>query len=618
MWSAEHGRNPDGSRFKPLPFQIPIQDALTDPDVTFVTLKKGARVGYTKGIIAQFIGYSIHQNPIDLMVVQPTVEDAEDYSKDEIAWILDWPAIRGIISDKAKDSSNTIRKKFFRGGSLRLAGANSPRPFRRIDLDAILFDEEDGYPAMAGEEGDQIELGAMRTFQSPQRKVIDGSTPTIEGVSKVSKRYKDGTQETWHVPCPTCGTYQPLVLGDGTGAGITCRDRNDPEGTVFYRCVNGCEIDESEKEEMVAKGRYVAANPDAFKRGHRSFHIWQAYLPNVEAGWGKILTKWFAAKDDPIKLRSFKNLVCGEAYVMKGTAPDWRRLWERSRGVEWPTGTVPNGGLILTIGIDIQKDRIEAACWAWGRDGQCWLVEWTVCMGSPFTREPWTQLAAFVGKTWHNEYGVVMKPVRIFIDAGFATTEVAAFCRLYPKSLMSPCRGMSGFNAPPVSNPKAMDVVTNGKSRRRALKVFGVGDHVLKEELYGRLELDVPGEFEAHPPKFVHLSSGVDEEVCKQLTAERWNEERATWEKNHANEQLDMWKYARAAAIAAGIEKMSDADWAILESQLGADPAPQPQAHRQKPQAAPPPDPQPEPQRTPEPEAASSQARRSLRSWLRR
>ena len=154
----------DGGRWKTLPYQKGICDAMTDPDIEQVTVMKSARVGYTK-ILNHLIAYHIHQDPCPIMVVQPTIEDATGYSKEEIAPMLrDTPCLNGLVSEaKAKDGTNTLLSKQFPGGTLGLVGANSPRGFRRVSRRIVLFDETDGYPASAGSEGDQIKLGIKRT-----------------------------------------------------------------------------------------------------------------------------------------------------------------------------------------------------------------------------------------------------------------------------------------------------------------------------------------------------------------------------------------------------------------------------------------------------------------------
>src|SRR5260364_274637 len=158
--------------------------------VTHITVMKSARVGYTK-ILDHVISYFIHQDPSPILAVQPRVEDAEDYSKSEIAPMLrDTPVLSALAGDpKAKDSAQTILKKTFsNGASLTLVGANSPGGFRRITARLVLFDEVDGYPAGgAGTEGDQIALGIKRSETFWNRKIMIGSTPTIKGISRMRR-----------------------------------------------------------------------------------------------------------------------------------------------------------------------------------------------------------------------------------------------------------------------------------------------------------------------------------------------------------------------------------------------------------------------------------------------
>src|SRR5450830_1653919 len=135
-------------RFRSFPYQDGIMDAITDPTVDVVSVMKSARVGYTK-ILDHAVGFYLHQDPSPILIVQPRVEDAEDYSKTEIAPMLrDTPVLRALAGDaRAKDSNQTILKKSFENGAgLSFVGANSPGGFRRITARIIAFDEVDGYP----------------------------------------------------------------------------------------------------------------------------------------------------------------------------------------------------------------------------------------------------------------------------------------------------------------------------------------------------------------------------------------------------------------------------------------------------------------------------------------
>ena len=201
----------EAGRWHTLPYQKGMMDAVTDPAVEQITVMKSARVGYTK-MINHAIGYHVHQDACPIMVVQPTVEDAQGYSKEEIAPMLrDTPCLAGLVSEsKAKDGNNTILQKNFPGGTLSLVGANSPRGFRRVSRRVVLFDEVDGYPASAGSEGDQIKLGIKRTEYYWNRKIIAGSTPTVKDFSRIERMYEESDKRRYFVPCPECGEMQVL------------------------------------------------------------------------------------------------------------------------------------------------------------------------------------------------------------------------------------------------------------------------------------------------------------------------------------------------------------------------------------------------------------------------
>ncbi|GHM58879.1 MAG: hypothetical protein sL5_09800 [Candidatus Mesenet longicola] len=44
----------------------------------------------------------------------------------------------------------------------------------------------------------------------------------------------------------------------------------------------------------------------------------------------------------------------GETWVDRGEVPDWKHLFQRHL-----IGTVSQGEVVLTAGVDVQKDRIE-------------------------------------------------------------------------------------------------------------------------------------------------------------------------------------------------------------------------------------------------------------------
>lgn len=568
-WSRKHARLEDGSRYTPFPFQVGIMDAFTEPGVVQVTVQKPSRVGYSQ-IVKNYIAYCIDQHPSRLLIYQPTVDDAEDFAKDDIASVLGWPAVRRVFSGKTRDANNTIRNKRYPGGWIKVRGANSPKEFRRITADKVLLEEVDGYPLTAGVEGDQVGLAFKRCLTSDEPLKAAGSTPTVEGASKIADLFLLGTQEYRYVPCPHCGAMQRLVFGNGTGSGLRWDPKDKPE-RCWYVCENGCPIEEEHKGWMDERGEWRAHAPQNWP--HRSFHIWAAYSQFPGAAWLEIAKEFVQVRKNPNKLRVFVNQVLAETFAIRGEAPEWRRLYDRRE--TFRPGIVPPGGLVLTAGIDVQKNRVEIFVWAWGRDRQSWLIDHVVIDGSPFEAKTWDRVSETITGTWQHASGVEMRLSKVGADTGFATTEVERWSKRHP-GLVVPVKGASTLQAPVFAWSSVREAAPNGKARKRGLRLGIVGGHALTLELYGFLSLDPPTEEEraaeqGYPAGFVHLGEGLaTEEVCKQLVGDEWSEDRAEWKQVHATEALDGWKYARAVAVGAlGTDRWSPTRWRQLETALG-------------------------------------------------
>ena len=119
-------------------------DAVNDPDVDQIVVMSSAQVGKSE-IINNIIGYHIDYDPAPMLLMQPTLEMAEAYSKDRIAsMIRDTPALsKKVNSPKAKDGNNTLLQKKFAGGHLTLVGANSPASLASRPVRIVLADEVD-------------------------------------------------------------------------------------------------------------------------------------------------------------------------------------------------------------------------------------------------------------------------------------------------------------------------------------------------------------------------------------------------------------------------------------------------------------------------------------------
>ncbi|GHS91306.1 hypothetical protein AGMMS49949_01460 [Alphaproteobacteria bacterium] len=202
-------------------------------------------------------------------------------------------------------------------------------------------------------EGDPVSLAIQRTATFARRKIFLVSTPTLQGLSRIEMEYEHSDQRQFHVPCPHCGEMQVLVWSQ------VCFD--DAKG-AFYKCISCSQrIDEFAKTEMLKNGTWIAKHSD---RSVAGFHLSSLYSPVGWFSWQQAVVNFKQAQKNETLLKVWVNTTLGEPWVDRGESPDWERLYERAE--EYPRGVVPDGGLILTAGVDVQKDRVECEIVAWG------------------------------------------------------------------------------------------------------------------------------------------------------------------------------------------------------------------------------------------------------------
>jgi phage terminase large subunit GpA-like protein len=459
--SSEASAEPGRWRTARAEYQRGIMDAISDARVETVVVMSSSQTGKTEAQLCA-VGYHIDQDPAPIMVVMPTERDAETWSKDRFSPMArDTPCLAGRIADpKSRDGTNKILHKRFPGGHLTIVGANAPSGLASRPIRLLFCDEVDRYPFSAGAEGDPVNLAKKRTVTFWNRKIVLVSTPTIRGASRIETAYEESDQRQFWVPCPCCGTEQVLTwtqvkwdkAADGTHLPETAR----------YHCVH-CDAAWTDEVRWaaVSKGRWVATRPSA---GIAGFHLNEIYSPWVRL---EAMVRGFlsakAGGDEAMK--TFVNTSLGETSVETGEAPDWQRLYDRRE--PWTPGTIPERGLFLTAGADVQRDRIEVDVWAWGRGLESWLIDHVVIEGGPGDPVCWQQLTDLLGRTWAHASGQPMALARLAIDSGFETSAVYAWARQVGFAQVAPVKGVEGFTrTSPVTGPTYVDATVAGKRLR--------------------------------------------------------------------------------------------------------------------------------------------------------
>lgn len=541
-------------------------DALSPRDgYERVVFMKGAQVGGTE-VLLNFAGFIMDHAPAAALLVQPSVEMAKRFSKQRLnALIENSPSLRTKVKDpRSRDSGNTVLMKDFTGGTLILTGANSAVGLRSLPARYVLGDEVDGWPADADGEGDPFALAVTRTAAfGSKRRILAISTPTIQGYSRIERLYESSDQRRYFVPCLHCGHMQVLQWQQ-------MKWPKGQPGSAHYECSEcRAEIRNHEKLEMLARGEWRAtAEGDGLTAG---FHLSSLYAPAGSITWGELAREFATAEKNKESLQVFVNTRLGETFRQQGEAPDWELLSARAEAYD--LGTVPAGGLMLTAGVDVQRDRLEVQVRAWGRNKQNWLVDYQQIWGSPFEEETWRKLDEFRAKRYQHEYGVQLSIEQSAIDSGYATSEVYNYCRTRSDVM---CLDPRSSGAAILGLPTYVDVTYRGARLRNGVKLWPCNVSAVKHELYGMLRLDRPesGDF---PVGYCHHPR-MPEEFWRQMCAEQWvtNKNQRTgfasseWRKvRERNEALDTFNYARVAAEHLRYSRNNDADWRAREAYVG-------------------------------------------------
>jgi phage terminase large subunit GpA-like protein len=548
-WSDEYAYLPRETSALPGKFQTStaeyqrgIMDAITDPLIESVVMMMAAQTGKTQ-IQLNAIGYYSHWDPSPIMAVMPTLDEAENFSKNRVAkMIRDTPVLREIYPDaKARDSGNTLLNKEFLGGVLTLVGANSPVGLASKPIRIFMPDEVDRFPESAGTEGDPVDLGEKRTTTFWNRKKIYSSTPGLKKLSRIEQSYESSDKRRYFVPCPHCGEKQILewrrLIYQTEGEG----DKKKPV-SWSYACVNGCDIEERHKFEMVRLGewRATAESRDGKTAG---FHINALYSPLVE--WKTLIVERIEAEFSVERLKTFVNTRLAETWELRGEGADKTNLEKRKEAY---SSDLPAGVLVLTAGVDVQKDRLEVTVNGWGLNNEHWKVDHHVFRGSPSLTEahpnsPWRELDDYLQADWIHEISDPLRVVCTLIDSGgHHTKQVYDFCRKRELRRIFACKGMGGIGKPLVSSG-------NRVGPNKTL-LFGVGVDTGKERLYTSLKVEHPGAGYVHFPQ----KDCFDSEYFRQLTAEqlvtrvRAGVTTMQWIKKYErNEALDCDVYSMAA-----------------------------------------------------------------------
>lgn len=547
-----------------IPFLRDIMDALDDAHpCAHVVFIKSSQVGATECAL-NWVGWTFDESPAPMLALFPTEKLGQRWSRTRLqVMIEETPRLRTIMPPgRRHDNINTLTEKDFPGGHLFIGSANIPTDLASTPIQRLLLDEVDRFPVEIENEGDPVDLAIRRTATwNTRRKIFENSTPTIESLSRINKSWNLSTKHRYHVPCPHCGEMQVLVWAN----------LHWPEGSpkkAHYVCeANGCVIEEHHKTQMLAFGRWVPEFPE---RDIVGFHINCLYTPiGLGDTWAQNAKEYEKAKGEPSKLKVFQNTRLGETHKDPQEKIEWEEVWLRRE--PYALRKPGAGVLVLTVGIDVQKDRLALVMWGWGRNEVGTVIDWIEKPGDPTRDELWDWLDEYLAASLDNFAGVPMFVNSTMIDSGYLQHEVTNYCRTRKMRHIFASKGMPQLNRQIIARASYVDVNYRGKTYIRGCEQYPVGVGVAKMVVYNRLRADAT---KTPAERHFHFSDELPQDFFRQLCAEVFDPNKARgWIKVYErNEVLDCTVLAIAAALHHNtqVHRFKESDWARLEQQLRA------------------------------------------------
>ena len=528
------------------PYLVKVMDHLGPKCATErVVLMSSSQAGKTECIL-NFIGYVVDLDPGPILAIQPNVTPmGEAFSKDRVKPMLrDSPTLAAKIGAlKGRTSAQTITHMVFPAGHLTIAGANSPAGLASRPIRYLVCDELDRWEIT--KEGDPLLLARKRlqTFRARRTsKELIVSSPTYADLG-ICAAYGECTQQwQWQVACLHCDTLQFPQLKH-------FHHDEDPRYLRYVCETCGAEHSLDDADAVKSTGRWVCLQDGPEESV--GFHINQWASPF--ARWDDTLAEWLAAGTDPAKRQVVVNTAFAEPWEGEGEKIEPSILSQRAE--DWGEA-VPANALVITMGCDVQGDRLEVETVAWGANNESWSLAYDVLPGEPTSEEVWSDLLDLYRQTWTRADGQTMKAIALCVDSGAYTQHVYGFVRKAKERGIIPVKGVGGMERDALSGDRRQRLkrVAMRMKEGRPPEILGVDG--IKRTIFHYLSAPLG------QTGYSHFPLGRSDEYYLQLTGERLmvvahrgRRPERRWVPIHpAVEALDARVYAYAALLLSSSE----------------------------------------------------------------
>ena len=485
------------------PYMRTILDSANEPGIHTVAICASAQVGKTE-LILNSVGYFAHLRPCPMLMVLPTTELAQSFSRSRLAPMIENSrALKDLFPPRgSKSGERTTLELQYKGGVLALTGGNSTVGLSSRPIRALFIDECSKLPASAGtseerREGDPMALAQQRTRTYKGKNFhCYTSTPGNKEHCRITAEFENGDQRRYFMPCPHCGEMQDLDFSR-MSARFKKDDGSVIKGSAFFDCANAdCKlpIKEQHRDTMLAEGEW-RPTAEAKVPGTASYHLWSAMSPVVS--WDSIIAEDLRTKGDAEKEQVFRNAWLGLPYE----PPDQIRLADYDLGAMTLDYVCPPHVVCITAGVDVQLDSLHIAICGWHgahRKQRCHVIERIAIEGDTQTAAPWDQLSHIITSRRYilpaRQEGA-SRTLRIMacgVDSRFRTESVDGFISRDEIQAHRACFMLQGVDVPTGAIVQACKQPSTKRARSRMRTraphpIWSVASNAAKDYLFSLL-----------------------------------------------------------------------------------------------------------------------------------
>jgi phage terminase large subunit GpA-like protein len=566
-----------------------INCAHPDSPVKRISIMKSVQAGLTTSI-ESIVGFAIKNKLHNILMLISSKNIGKMRGSAALDTMIDNSGLAQYIKPMSnrtdRKSGDSVMYKEFGSHRLMITSYQSIADLKSLSWDLIILDELTECPhGDFRKQGDVESIIHGRVKAMRNAKIFKFSTPETVGSCRIYNNFKDGDQRFWFVPCPLCGDEQILVLkAEGRDYGLTAKYETNKQGkpvviedSIHYICQH-CKkkLYEYQKPDMMSSGFWkptaIPIDPN-----FRSYHVSGLMSPIMFYPFKSIMSEFGETNfgKNIMKFKGFVNNTLGWAWENRAKKKDSDYLYDR-RMLNQDTGIVPPGGLVITGGVDVQKDRLELQLVAWGRGMESFSFEHKVFFGdtSHSQNDVWNALNDYVIEStfsiWNKEKGAYTQDAyiaRIAVDTGHnpGNYRVKDWGQKAHVVYNFVSRNPMFIAIKGIHDKKDTFLIQEKRTYNAALTHrYDINVSLIKDNITNCIELD-------NGPYAMHFVNYPEEffkqflsEVYAEIEAGKWG-----WKKTYdRNETWDTFIYARAAAEQLNLSSYTDLSWDNYEESL--------------------------------------------------